>query len=83
MENCHQMPAIAVESLVTFAAVEILTGDSQAVGLVGRVSVGMDFWIWEAEETEPDEGPLQDKERVKVQCALGINVAVHLTHVYN
>lgn len=43
MENCHQMPGIAVESLVTFAVVEILTGDSQAAGLAGRVSVGMDF----------------------------------------
>lgn len=43
MENCHLMPGIAVESLVIFAAVEILTGDSQAAGLVGRASVGMDF----------------------------------------
>lgn len=37
------MPWIAVESLVTFAAVEILTGGSQAAGLVERASVGMDF----------------------------------------
>lgn len=43
MENCRQMPGIAVENLVTFAAVGILTGDSQAADLVGRASAGMDF----------------------------------------
>ena len=42
MENCHRMPGIAVETPVTFAAVESVTGDSQAAGLVARVAVGMD-----------------------------------------
>lgn len=83
MENCHQMPGLAVESPVTFAAVEIQIEGSQAVGLVGKASVGMDFEIWEAEETELDEGSLQAKERVKFQFVLGVSVAVHVnTHVY-
>lgn len=43
LENCHQMPGIAVENLGTFAAVESLTEGSQAVGPVGKASVGMDF----------------------------------------
>jgi hypothetical protein len=37
------MPGIAVESLVTFAVVEIQTGGSRAAGLVGRASVGRGF----------------------------------------
>lgn len=43
LEKCHLMPWITVESLVTSAAVEILTEGSQAAGLVGKASVGMDF----------------------------------------
>lgn len=54
------MPGIAVESLVTFAAVEIRTGGSGAAGLVGRASAGRGFQISGAEETELGEGLLAE-----------------------
>lgn len=72
------MPGIAVESLVTFAAVEIQTGGSGAAGLVGRASAGRDFQISGAEETELGEGLLKgQKKKVQFNFFLRIHMAVH------
>lgn len=71
------MPGIAVESLVTSAAVEIQTGGSGAAGLVGRASAGRGFWISGAEETELDEVPLRANNQKLVPNFHRINMAAH------
>ena len=65
------MCGIAVESLVTSAAVEIQMRGSGVAGLAGRASVARGFQILGAEETELGEGPLQGEKNYYIQIFLG------------